>query len=128
MTKRKNKPEPQVGIFWLVKGTLILKGVPLGEAEAGGRYLNAPAHEGYWDQLRRRRAVPPEMEYDEPPRGRVVYDTIADRFHLYADRCILADKKRIEEIIAQLRLAEQRIKIAPDLHYRCTNCLRVNDV
>jgi hypothetical protein len=22
-----------------------------------------------------------------PPRGRVVYDTSADRFHLYADRC-----------------------------------------
>ena len=65
-----------MGIFWLVKGTLILKGVLLGEAEAGGRYLNAPGHEGYWNQLRRRRAVPPEMDYDEPPRKHVCHEPL----------------------------------------------------
>ncbi|MGD1081803.1 MAG: hypothetical protein ABR881_26085 [Candidatus Sulfotelmatobacter sp.] len=127
MTAHNDKAQPQVGIFWVVKSKLILKGVTLDEAEPCGRFFNAIGHDSYWGELQVAGAVPGDVEYDEPPRGRVVYDVIADRFHLYADRCILADKKLIEEIIAQLRLAKQRIKIAPDLHYRCTNCLRVND-
>ncbi len=127
MTAHNDKAQPQVGIFWLLKGQLILHGVALSEAEPCGRFFNAIGHDSYWGELQLTGAVPREVEYDEPPRGRVVYDVIADRFHLYADRCILADKQLIEEIIAQLRLAEQRIEIATDLHYRCTNCLRVND-
>jgi hypothetical protein len=62
--------------------------------------------------------TPHEHYRKKLPRGRVLYDTVAGRFHLYADRRILTDKKLMEEIIAQLRLAEQRIEIAPDVHSR----------
>jgi hypothetical protein len=53
-----------------------LKGVALGEAELWGRYLNAVGHDTYWGQLQLTGMVPGDVEYDEPPRGRVVYDTI----------------------------------------------------
>jgi len=75
-------------------------------------------------EQRRRREVPPEVEYDEPPRGRVVYDTIANRFHLYADHCILADKALVRNIIVRLGVPRGRLDVGPDKHYRCAECHR----
>lgn len=84
------KAQPQVGIFWLLNGRLIIHGVALEEAELfGSRFFNAPGHDTYWDLLRDRGLVPTDLEYDEPPRGRVIYDAIGDRYYFYADRCIL---------------------------------------
>ena len=57
-----------------------------------GQQLNVLGHADYWQQLRRSGAVPGEVEYDEPPRGRVVYDTIGRKYLLYADSCILSKK------------------------------------
>jgi hypothetical protein len=36
--------------------------------------------------------VPPEVEYEEPPRGRVGYDKREERYWLRADRCILKEE------------------------------------
>jgi len=35
------------------------------------------------------------MEYEEPPRGRVVYSTRTCQFEVLADRCIISEKRWI---------------------------------
>jgi len=72
--------------------------------------------------------VPGDVEYDEPPRGRVVYDTIAQKYFLYADSCIRCKHELIAEIVQQLGLANQRVEVSGDQHYRCADCLRGSDV
>jgi hypothetical protein len=121
MNEEQDQRLPRVGIFWLWQGRLILHSVVLSAAESWGPFLNAVGHEDYWRHLQRTGAVPAEVEYDSLPRGRVVYDSVSGGCHLHADRCILADKKRVKAIITQLHLPDHP-QISPDPHYRCPNC------
>lgn len=124
MSGEQKRTEPQVGIFWLMGRRLIVHGVRVAEAECWGQYRNAVGHEDYWTDLRRVGKVPAELAYDEAPRGRVVYDTIHDRFHLYADRCILDRPLWVQRVLARLNLSGVPVEIDADRHYRCSGCLR----
>jgi hypothetical protein len=56
-------------------------------------------------------------EYDEHPRGRIVYDTITDMFILYADRR-LQTSAFTARIIAAFCLPVARTVVRSDSHYR----------
>jgi hypothetical protein len=128
MGERGEETEPQVGIFWLWRERLIVHATALTEAERWGRYLNAIGHDRYWEDLQIAGEVPGDVEYTEPPRGRVVYDTISRKYFLYADRCILSRSQLITEIIQRLGLLAEAVEISGDEHYRCADCLRRREV
>jgi hypothetical protein len=67
-----------------------------------------------------------ELEYEEPPRGRVVYDANEKRFTLLADKCILRDRRIVREIISAMNLPVGTAT-ATDHHYRCHTCLYGKD-
>ncbi len=116
-------PEPYVGIFFLVGGKLVFEATRFSEA---GTYAHCKIHEGdhvhYWDKLLRDGAVL-NSEYDEYPRGRVVFDTKIAQFTIYADRCILANKRLVAKITRELNLP-MNTKIETDPHYRCPKCMK----
>ena len=124
MTSR-TKPEPRVGIFWMFDGKLILDTTPIRQAEQYGEAKTHPrGHIEYWTQLQRAGAISEDVEYDDPPRGRVVYFPKDDRFVLYADRCILVRKNFLRQIMAEMNLPTNQTKTSKDEHYRCLKCLR----
>jgi hypothetical protein len=55
-------------------------------------------HDSFWKNLQRNGIVPPDVEYDEVPRGRVDYDRNENKFHVYVDPCIFFDRKALDEI------------------------------
>ena len=57
-----------------------------------------------WEQYQRNGIVSREMEYEEAPRGRVMYSTKTRRFTLLADKCILKDKRTVSRIMSDLHL------------------------
>ena len=119
----KARLQPRLGIFWVVGGRLLLDSTPLSESELNGNYRNYPqSHIDVWEAWRASRKVPPESEYEEFPRGRIVYDIGAATFTLLADRCILSRKDLIEEIKRELHLP-RKITLGTDFHYRCFECL-----
>jgi hypothetical protein len=124
--KEQTKEQPgaaEVGIFWELNGVLILDGVRVEEAEAWGQFRNYPgSHEKMWRRYQRVDTGPRDMEYDAPPRGRVVYDTLAGQFHLYADACILRNDALLAKIRGDLHLPPD-VEAGPDDHYRCAKCL-----
>src|SRR6266508_940160 len=66
--------EPRVGIFWLRNGKLITDFTPVSEAIAIRLGLgHAAGHIEYWTALQERGVISIEVEYEEPPRGRVGY-------------------------------------------------------
>jgi hypothetical protein len=83
----------------------------------------AKGHIDYWTELQERGAVPIEVEYEEPPRGRVGYNAKKKEFFLLADHCIIGDAEAVQKIIAALHLPEDTEPL-PDFHYRCAKCLR----
>jgi hypothetical protein len=107
-----------------VGGRPIIDSTPLREAEPYGDHLtHAPSHIDVWPLFQRNGIAPNDMEYEEVPRGRVMYDTKIRRFKLLADRCILKRKDLVRKIMAAMNLTGKNIDKGTDSHYRCATCL-----
>lgn len=116
--------EPMVGIFWLFSRRLVIDSTPLSEAEPYGECLTHPrGHLRYWTMLQQSGQVPIDVEYEWPPRGRVLFDQRRDRFVLLADRCILNRSPLVKQIMARMHLPPEKTDVDADSHYRCSRCL-----
>lgn len=119
---------PAAGIFWALNCYLLIDRTNLAEAEAYGECLtHAAGHYERWEEWQalgpalRGAAGYPNLigstEYDEWPRGRVVYEVPMRRFVIYADR-----RLQRPEIIDALKdaygLTGYEVLIRSDAHYR----------
>ena len=121
---RKRAAEPEVGIFWLYRGRPIVDGTPLSESERYGAMINYTGdHARFWETLQRNRLVPRDVEYDEVPRGRVLYNTSTRKFTMLADRCILGNKAAVRRMRELFHLPPST-ETGTDPHYRCERCAR----
>lgn len=91
-----------VGIFWSIPGPnyswiVLIDASSLAEAEPYGDFLTHPrGHYEVWNDWQQRRAAPSAVqsifqeiagrEYEDFPRGRIVYHIQTGRFIFYADR------------------------------------------
>ena len=116
---------PKVAIFWLVKGALIFDATLIDDAERYGDCKNHPrGHIDRWKQMQMAGLVPRDVEYEQFPRGRIVFNMKTETFLLLADRCILKKCSLVKKIIRQFGLPAGKTKCATDPHYRCYRCLR----
>lgn len=114
--------EPKVGIFWLADGKLIFDATPVSSAEAYGDCLgHAKSHLEYWTELQRAGIISADTEYEDLPRGRIVFDARAGQYILYADKCILEESKVVHKILRIFGLPDA--VRSSDEHYRCRLCL-----
>src|ERR1700722_18854283 len=117
-----NGNTPQIGIFWSIQtsGTapiLLVDCVPISEAEPYGDFLTHGGHYEFWSkhatmgvsELRQRGfpEVAKWSEYEEWPRGRVVFHVPSDRFVIYADRK-LRNPTMVQQIIQRFSLPSDR--------------------
>ena len=130
-------PKSFVGIFWAVQAqraaaTLLAHRCSLDEAEPYGSMLTcAHGHYEVWEQWRKDIGAHPTdtaqliaaSEYEEWPRGRIVYDTETDRFILYADGQILRRPALMTAISERFGLPMDRTDAKRDNHYRSTRRL-----
>jgi hypothetical protein len=129
MTNKIKRPQsevtPQVGIFWLCDGKPLIDRTLLAESEDYGAFKTHPrSHLEAWSLFQKRGIVPADVEYEEQPRGRVMYNTKTRRFTILADRCILKDRKMLARIMSEMKLPIKKTDKETDSHYRCSACLR----
>jgi hypothetical protein len=125
-----------LGIFWLTphpqSGIAVISNrTPLDQAEEYGDCLTSPvAHIDAWEATKRgkpmlapldapTRAVIAAAEYEDWPRGRIVFDRSINNFVAYADRQAMPHAALIR---ACFSLPETTI-FRTDLHYRTTKRL-----
>jgi hypothetical protein len=126
---------PQLGIFWPVQmsnggARLLAAGCPLDQAEPYGDCLTyGPGHYKTWAHWPRDRTVDPALraivrshEYEDWPRGRIVFDLVRDLFILYADRKLMTPAI-IARIKAQFHLPAERSEVTSDFHIETPNAL-----
>jgi hypothetical protein len=121
-----------VGPFWVVEeagqAAVIAVAVPLDRASAYGDILTVDTgHLEHWSDLARRGAralreagmptAPVWSEYEEWPRGRVLYDRTARRFVIRADRQ-LHRPEFIQLIADRYGIDVAGAMVLPDDHYR----------
>ncbi len=105
--------------------------IPLEQAERRGTKRDSPeAHVRVWPRLVARHAaefpILSILEYDEVPRGRVIFDTATETFVIYMDVTLFADAELTrgpivpvrEALRAAFQLNGQRVRFATDPHYR----------
>lgn len=120
--------QPAVGIFWRVAGVLVVDRSTLDNAEPYGDCMtHAAGHYDRWQEWQalggagRALAGYPDRiastEYDEWPRGRIVYETPARRFILYADRR-LQQPAIIDALKTAFGLHQAEVIVRGDSHYR----------
>ena len=99
MKKPAQQPEPHVGIFWLVGTRLISDTTALSAAGKCGDFkIHDGDHVTHWAAMEKRGEVPRDTDYEELPRGRVVFDGREQRS---VCRCVHSTKEeRGEEIAA----------------------------
>jgi hypothetical protein len=128
-----------VGLFWVVteggKPAIIALAVTLEQADAYGDMLTLDTgHLAHWSLLARQGAAalraarlptaPVWSEYDEWPRGRVLYDRAAQRFVVRADRQL--HRPAFARLIADRFCIEgAEAAVLSDDHYRSVRRLPV---
>jgi hypothetical protein len=134
----KKKETGSVGIFWAIQRPpnipqLLTLECNLEKAELYGDMLTCSlGHYDVWSEWQVNgppdptlRSVIASNEYEEWPRGRIVYDTKSSRFILYADRQILCRPELLDALRAEFQLPKRRTETKPDGHYRSTRKLLV---
>lgn len=128
---------PCVGIFWFVRdgdrSSMIFDRTPVAIAETYGDFAtHAKGHYRFWEALKRRGSAslkrsgipeaPAWFEYEEFPRGRVVYNRPTKRFTVYIDAKL---RKAGFLLLIELAFGLTRgsYDIAGDEHYRSSQFL-----
>lgn len=122
-----------VGPYWFVrddagKVSLMAHRCALAEAEEYGEFLTCPhGHYDIWEGWRARCpaenivGVLRDAEYEEWPRGRVVFNAVQSQFIVYADRQIL--KSELQRVIKHFGIPTERVVFMRDGHYQSTRSL-----
>jgi hypothetical protein len=133
-------PSGMVGPFWLVEAdgqtAIIAIAIPLERANPYGDMLTVDTgHFQHWEQLRRRGAralqqagiptAPVWSEYDEWPRGRVLYDRTAAHFVVRADRQLF-QPAFMRLIMDHFGIVMNDAIILTDDHYRSVRRLLIS--
>ena len=109
---------PEVGIFWVYDGSVVGVRRSLESAEEGvSGLLDSPdSHVDSWPSVAAENGRAAECEYDDVPRGRVLYDSEQERSIVYLDACL--DKVATRKAIAQFfDLDMARTDWEHDSHY-----------
>ncbi|ATI80956.1 hypothetical protein [Sphingobium yanoikuyae] len=126
-----NPDGPCVGIFWRVQTSagpkLVSHVVSLTDADEYGDFLTHPTgHYEIWEGWQaagaaaiKRMGLPIEIassDYEEHPRGRVVFARRAERFIIYADRKLQV-KAIIDDIKELFAIVDRNCVVRSDSHY-----------
>lgn len=80
-------PAKRIGIYWVHDGRVVGHSCLLDEAEVGiPGLLDSPfTHIDAWPSVRAQNRLPSHLEYDDLPRGRVMYQRDRNKWVVYGD-------------------------------------------
>ena len=126
--------EAHVGPYWFVRSDagkvlLIAHRCALADAEEYGDCLTCPhGHYDLWESWRAGSppdglaAIVRDAEYEEWPRGRVVYDFVHNQFSVYGDKQIFEYKLQ-HRVLEHFGIPAGRVEFSKDGHYQSTRAL-----
>ncbi len=107
----------KVGIFWVFRGSLLAATWALKDGEEYGDAVNGLSdHVNYWPQFQKQNPELRKLEYQEVPRGRVLFSKAAQKFIVYMDK-LLHEPKIKRAILKKFDLPVAQTRFLTDLHY-----------
>lgn len=100
-----------VGPFFYIDEKLYIHSVPISLFKKGERFYNDPiSHLDFFDTLNI------DGDYGNYPRGRVVYDSLKDKYIVYMDKSIMTEDIKHSVMLAYC-LDESKTVFRRDAHY-----------
>lgn len=128
-SEKKISALPEIGIFWVVEDherfpklgfEIFGDTISIKEAKEnliGQKILDSPAeHYRTWNRFRKEWGFPYD-EYEEHPRGRVVYNTVTNTYIIICGEQLARKKNILKAVRNYFNLSQQNVKIRKDLHY-----------
>lgn len=107
----------KIGIFWVYHGKLLATAFGLNAGMKYGDALNGPTdHVKYWPVFQARYAALRDLEYQDVPRGRVLFMQPTRQFRVYMDKTL--HKTAIKSALRKaFSLPASRTHFLTDAHY-----------
>ncbi len=108
----------EVGIFWFFKGNVISDSVSHSLGEEYGNFVNGRSdHCTFWPSIQRLSPEAAKYEYDQVPRGRVVYNRKDDRFFVYGSEKFVRNERQKGMVLSKFNLPPDKTFFRADEHY-----------
>lgn len=110
---------PKIGIFWILKGSVLAHGEPLKKVRAvnGKKGLDIK-HILLWENFRKLMPDLRQFEYDEILRGRIIYDIAENTYTIYLGQKMMKRTAIVEAIIRRFNLNGEKVSVRADDHYQ----------
>lgn len=107
----------KVGIFWWHRGRLLVAAVALENGDETEWVIDSPVnHVHHWPKFQRLHPELRQLEYEEVPRGRVLFTKETKMFCVYMD--LRLHQARIKTALRRtFGLTGRRVRFATDPHY-----------
>jgi hypothetical protein len=120
-SQRASKPartrKPEVGVFWVFKGRLLKFTKPLEQGYDNGEVVDTDDnHLDVWPKLQMALPQLRVLEYEDVPRGRVLFHKAARRFGVYMDKRLHVQHVK-RKIVAAFQLPTSTTDFLTDPHY-----------
>ena len=108
-----------IGIFWFYKNKVIgiSHSYSLKDADSLGLIDSDFTHVEYWEEIKR---IIPELkdkEYEELPRGRVIFNVNRGKTIIYLDKTLLI-RNKVNQILEFFSLDFENTILKKDPHYK----------
>ena len=109
----------EVGIFWIYRGELIQESLPHVEGEVYGEFINGKSgHYEFWKSVQKRVPALRNYEYDEVPRGRVIFSKRDGKFHIYGSEQFVKNEEERNMVLKAFNIPEAEAVFRFDEHYQ----------
>ena len=108
-----------IGIFWFYKNEVIgiAHDFSLHEADSIGLIDSQYTHVDYWEKLKLQIPGLEHTEYEQLPRGRVIFDTHKSKAIIYLDKTLLR-RSKVNQILNFFNLNFENVILRTDPHYK----------
>jgi hypothetical protein len=112
------QPQGWVGIFWIYQNQVLADCVPWTEGESYGEFVNGLSdHCTHWATFQRQRPELRRHEYEQVPRGRVIYNTLTATFTAYGSERFIRSEAQRALVLRAFHLPPGQTRFVADEHY-----------
>jgi hypothetical protein len=111
-----------IGVFWIYKSQIYFKSIITDDVKAINGFKDSDfAHYQVWNELSSQNKDFYLYEYEDIPRGRVIYDIKSSQFIVYSNYDIINSDEAKALIIKGFNLRVDNVLFKNDDHYKIIN-------
>jgi len=111
-----------LGVFWIYKKQIYFKYIKVDEVKEIDGFVDSDfSHYQVWDEISSQNKDFYLYEYEDIPRGRVVYDIVNTQYIVYSNDEIITSDEAKRLITEAFNLNTVKVLFQYDAHYKILN-------